>query len=166
MRFIFKRKKDSESQFAHQMDMMKWNVERMEVANLTIITRATNSIGYSIVELGLLANVVVSHPVKNSGVKIALVIGILFASLALVFFISTLSSRFNGAPYENEDFSGKSTRILVKMLYRSTINGKFPEEHLQRKENEQRAWRLNAGLGLLALSAVPIVTALAISLFP
>ena len=147
------------------MEMMKWNVERMEVANLTIISRATNSIGYSIVELGLLANVIVNHSISNFWVKVALALGILFASLALVFFIYTLSSRFNGEPYENSDFSGKNTRKIVKMLYRSTINGKFPEEYLQRKENEQRAWRLNLGLGLLALSALPIVIALSITLF-
>ena len=153
-----------DSERSLQIELMKWNVERLEVANLSIIQRATNCVGFSVVELGLLANSIFSSTSKSNFVKDCLDVAVGFAGIALVLFIQTVLTKSDGEPYENKDFVGKSGEEILQMLH-NTCGDKVSEECLQTRENVRRSKHFSRAIYCLAFSVLPIVVALAQQVF-
>ena len=153
-----------DSEKALQIDLMKWNVERLEVANLSIIQRATNCVGFSVVELGLLANLLFTKVPKSNLVKISLELAVACVGSALVLFMFAVWTKSDGEAYENKDFLGKNSDEIIQMLHNS-CGCKVSEEFLQSKENERRSKYFTIAIFVLALSVLPFVIAVGQGVF-
>ena len=141
-----------------KFEIMKWNVERTEVANVTLIERATNLIGFSIVELGLLANLASSKNLAVKDEKWPLFASIGLIMLSIAFLAFSLDIKNLGKPYRNKDFAKMNSAEIIKKLYKSEAC-KNSEESLQNKENKFRALRVRWGLWILLISFLPTLWA-------
>lgn len=142
-----------------QIEIMKWNVERIEVANITLIQRATSLIGFCLVELGLIANLASHDSPSVKEQKWWLFSSVSLTVISIASFIVSLDIRNLGTPYQNKHFAGKSGSEIIHMLHK-TSECLESEESLQEIESTYRASRVRFGLWILFVSFIPLLWAL------
>ena len=149
---------DSNSQdYVVQIEIMKWQVERLEVANISLIARATSFAGFCMVELALLANLVSGHSLKTWSEKVAIISASALTATALCFFILTLLPKSFGDPYTNMDYADKNIVSIKNMLTALSVSGEHSEELLQDRENEFRSGKFGLALMCLLFSTLPLI---------
>jgi hypothetical protein len=143
-----------------QIEMMKWSVERWEVANLSFIDRALSLVGFSVVELALLVQLVTSKIPLSRGESLLLEVTVVGILLSIGMFFYSLLPKSDGLPHVNRDYLGKSQDEILKMLseapdpQKSKKEKRHSQETLQFKENTRRFWPLVLGMVILGCSQI------------
>ena len=99
-----------------QIELMKWNVERWEVANLSLIDRASTLAGFSILEFGLIAQLLTSNLPQNLKLENLIKFATGTLLVALCCFLWSLRSKADGDIYSNVDLIGKTTGELIELM--------------------------------------------------
>lgn len=169
---------------AIRLDLFEWRVERLEVANLSLINRASSLVGFVVVEFGLVAQVltITSGPL-NKFSKYFLEVGITFLVLTLLFLLLSIISTGDSQSYIfNEEVNKLDSDELIAYFtklpegYRESIDEtsksikfkkknklfdfKFNEEAIAYHENSRRHFPYI--LGMLSLFIAQLMIALSL----